>query len=594
MSGCYSCQSLWLVYEILPEDMPISRLIVLLLLIGLVSGCAGFQTAVPETDSVDTAQPVPEPVTEPVEASQLDPKLLWALLVGEVAGQRGQLGTATQAYLEAARESRDPAVVTRAVQIALFSNDLKSARKGLDVLLDIQPQQALPHRLALTVALKENDLDDALEHARAILAYANAPYRTTLLALSAFMLREADPNQTLALLQKLMDDSPDPAAVQYAQSQVAGHARDLTLAETAAQATIRLDPDWAAAYVQLASIYDQTDRTDEAIALLGPVAERLNDVALRMTYGQLLAKAKAFPAAAKQFQRILDQQPDFHGARMALALVHIQQEKLDLAAKDLTQLVNVADYHDRAAFYLGRIARWDQQPDVALKWFESIEEGRLLQEAMINIALIKAEQGDFDQAKELFVELREQTPDQASDFYLMEGEMLRDAGEFDAFYALMNEAVDADPENLKLRYARALAAVEVDHFEVLESDLRLVLAANPEDVDALNALGYSLASETERFDEAEQLLEKAIRIRPDDPAILDSVGWLRYRQGQYEQALEYLQRAYAKHPDDEIAAHLGQVLWSLGRKQEAKDLWEQVSKQKPDSRHIQKVLEQFK
>jgi len=229
-----------------------------------------------------------------------------------------------------------------------------------------------------------------------------------------------------------------------------------------------------------------------------------------------------------------------------------------------------------------------------LEWFSKVEEGNLYLDAQTSIVALKADMGQVEEARQVVQQLRAQHPDHAPDLYILEGELLHRTGDIQGFYAIMNDAVARFPQNLKLRYSRALAAVEAGHLDVLESDLRMILDEKPDDVDALNALGYSLASETERFEEANMFLMKAIKLRPEDPAILDSVGWLYYRQGQYELALEHLKRAYEKFSNAEIAAHLGEVLWTLGRKQEARDLWNDAHQKDPNSRHLKDVFERFK
>lgn len=582
--------------------MPSIRLLILVLCTLTVCSCASFRSDLAEkpvasdaNESAATKQPVASAESELVAPqSDLDPDLMLTLLVGEVAGQRGDLNTAIKAYVAAARESEDPVIAERAVQIALFGQDLSSAKQALDVLLEVQPDQALTHHIALGVYLRDRNPGMALQYAQSLLELSESPLRSTLAAIAAYVVREAEPEVALTVMKGLVTRVSDQAGANFALSQVARHYKQESLAEAAAKKAIESDPDWPAPYVQLAAIYDQSDRTDEALILLEKIAPHHDDRSLLMAYGQLLAKAERLEPAAQQFQKILKQQDQDHAARMALALVRMQQQKLDQAEKQLDMLVDVDGYHDRAAYYLGRIARWNQQYDRSIRWFEAVGEGPMYLEAQSSIAVLKAAQGDLDAARAVFAALREQMPDKSDHFYLLEGELLYEAEAFVDFYRLMNVAVKAYPENMKLRYSRALAAVEVDHLEVLESDLKLVLSKDPGDVDALNALGFSLASETERFEEASRLLEKAIQIRPDDPAILDSVGWLRYRQGQFEVALDYLKRAYNKFPDDEIAAHLGEVLWALGRKQDARDLWKKASESKPDSRHIQDVLERFK
>lgn len=576
--------------------MPLFRLLLLAVVAVSASSCASLKPGdVPETPQpadVAAADPVAEEAV-PSKAAALDPDLMLSLLLGEVAGQRGDLPTAIQAYVKAAQASGDPEVAGRAVQIALYGKDFSSAKKALEVLLEAEPENPSVHQLAMGVYLRERNAEMALFHALAVVRLSNSSQRATLLALANYLVRDSDPGVSLKLLHGMVGQVADKSGAYHALAVVERHSNLIEQAETSVRQAIQLDPDWALPYVLLASIYDHSNRSEEALAVLQQASTRFSDRALLMAYGQMLAKSNQLDAAAKQFDRLLQQEPGFHSARMALALVLIQQEKLEQAREQLLELVEVPQFQEQSVYYLGRIARWNEQPKQAIDWFSQIEQGSLYVDAQTNIAVLKAQTGQVDAAREILRDLREWMPEQASRFYILEGEILHTAEDFAAFYELMNAAVEQFPDDMKVRYSRALAAVEVGHLEILESDLRLVLSRDPNDVDALNALGFSLAAETERFSEAATLLEKAIQLRPDDPAILDSVGWLRYRQGQYELALEFLQRAYEKFPDDEIAAHLGEVLWALGRKDEARKLWRVAGKNHPGSRHLRDVLERF-
>jgi Flp pilus assembly protein TadD len=169
-----------------------------------------------------------------------------------------------------------------------------------------------------------------------------------------------------------------------------------------------------------------------------------------------------------------------------------------------------------------------------------------------------------------------------------------DAEQYEVLYTLLTEAVIDNPDDLSLRYARSIAATETDQLAEAEKDLLFVLAKQPKDVNALNALGYTLASKTFRFKEARQYLTQALSIRPNDAAIIDSMGWLNYREGQYEQALVLLEKAYKKTPEGEIAAHLGEALWVLGRQMEAKAVWQHALEKDKSNRYLIEVMNRLK
>jgi tetratricopeptide (TPR) repeat protein len=187
-------------------------------------------------------------------------------------------------------------------------------------------------------------------------------------------------------------------------------------------------------------------------------------------------------------------------------------------------------------------------------------------------------------------QLRDQMPDDAVTLFLIEGEMLRQHDADQQAMALYDRALAAQPDNPDLRYARAMVAVGLDRVELLESDLRHIIDQDPEHADALNALGYTLADRTDRLAEAKELIERALALKPDEPAIKDSMGWVLYRMGDPAAAEPYLRDALDSVFDPEIAAHLGEVLWALGRRDEARAIWDRALEADPEHEYLLRIL----
>jgi tetratricopeptide (TPR) repeat protein len=193
---------------------------------------------------------------------------------------------------------------------------------------------------------------------------------------------------------------------------------------------------------------------------------------------------------------------------------------------------------------------------------------------------------DFDGLAQLMTSLRREHAEDAIGLYLAEAEILRDSGRYEASFELLGRALGEYPEDNNLLYARGLAAEKLDLLDILEQDLRAIIATDPENGHALNALGYTLADRTDRYQEALGYLTKAIALLPDDSAVLDSMGWIKYRLGDLDVSLEYLRRAYEQSPDPEIAAHLSEVLWSSGKHDEARELWRQANEENPENEFL--------
>jgi Flp pilus assembly protein TadD len=207
--------------------------------------------------------------------------------------------------------------------------------------------------------------------------------------------------------------------------------------------------------------------------------------------------------------------------------------------------------------------------------------------------MIHMQAGEVALSQSILQKLRNKLPKESARFYLLEAELLMEAEQFTVSYAVMTEAVSEHADNLMLRYARSIAATEVGELAVAEQDLLLIISKEPENVNALNALGYTLASKTFRFKEARRYLTQANSLKPNDSAIMDSLGWLNYREGRYEEALVLLEKAYKQMPEGEIAAHLGETLWMLGRQKEARELWENALKNDVKNRYLIEVLKRL-
>ncbi len=210
--------------------------------------------------------------------------------------------------------------------------------------------------------------------------------------------------------------------------------------------------------------------------------------------------------------------------------------------------------------------------------------------ARVRIAGIYAERGEVEQAREILQQLRDQYPEGAATLYLIEGELLREQDLTQQAVDVYTDGLLAKPDDPDLLYARAMLAVAMDRVDLLEQDLRRILTADPDHVDALNALGYTLADRTERFDEAQSLIERALQLRPDEPAILDSMGWLLFRKGDAQSAEPYLRQALEGVFDAEIAAHLGEVLWMLDKKDEARQIWNRALAEDPKHEYLLRTI----
>ncbi|ORU91250.1 MAG: hypothetical protein A6F71_08385 [Cycloclasticus sp. symbiont of Poecilosclerida sp. M] len=548
-------------------------------------------SAVADKPEVAVVELKPEPKAAETD---LDPNVLFNLLGGEIAGQRGEINYATHFYVNAAKLSGDTTVALRAVQIALFNKDIKSAASIIDILMKQESPSASVRRLALTVYLRSGDVQNSLQQTRELISMSDIPYRNTVLALGDLIARSADRKTAYEVIKDVIADKSKEAAGYLARSQIAFRFKDLKQARVDAQKAVQLGADWKVTYAQYAQVLEANGESAKALAVLKEATVRFPDAPLRMGYGQLLAKNELYEQATGQFEKLLAKDKSYHEARFSLGLVYLKRDMPELAKEAFKQLYESAVFTAKSAFYLGGIYFVEKDYKAAASWFSKVEEGPLYLDAQANVVMVKAKLGDLGGAQKLLLALREKFPDKATRFYMLEGEVLYQADDYLGSFNIMTEAVKKEPTNMILRYTRAIAASEINRLDVMEQDLRLVLNKQPDNVSAMNALGFTLASKTTRFEEAGVLLEKAISFRPEDPAILDSLGWLKYRTGAFKEALALLKKAYAINPDAEIASHLGDTLWELGRKDEAKQLWREAVKRNPGSRFLKRAKQKLK
>ena len=303
---------------------------------------------------------------------------------------------------------------------------------------------------------------------------------------------------------------------------------------------------------------------------------------------------KQWDKARAQFKQVLSASPKDPDALYAVGLLALQSNLLDEAQKYLTQNLVVQPENDQARLYLGQVAEQRKLYDEAANWYREVAPGNLYFDAQTRLSLVIAQQGGLTAARKLLHSLEAENEQQQVQIVLTEEQMLREAKQPDTALQVLTTALKDMPDNVDLLYARALVAERLGKLELHESDLRKVLLKDPKNAHALNALGYTLADRTPRYKESLELLEQALALKPDDPFIMDSMGWVQYRLGHHAEAVKYLKSALEKRPDAEIAAHLGEVLWVIGDKAGAESVWTRALKATPDNEVLMGVIKKFK
>jgi len=545
------------------------------------------------TAKPDQAQ---EAVVQPPKAmrpSEPTAELVYAVLVGQIAAQRGEQETAFTHFLRGARLARDPRLAELAVNAALALDSAAAMQQTADVWLDLSPHAIGAHQLAAYARLKADDVPAVMEHLRRIIALAAAEGGDGYGRAAHLVSKLELPDRRLKLMKTLTSEEPESADAWFARAIVAAGADRHEEAVKAARRASDLRSGWNLPRIFLVQLFlNHGDRKQARQVLEAFVNESPDDRKLRLFYAQLLIDEREFSHARNLFEQMLRDAPKAPDVLFALGILSLQMEDLEAARDYLIQLHATSERQNDSAYYLGQVEELAGNPEAAVSWYRKVA-GEHAVDARVRVALMRAKQGKVERARELLQQLRDQWPEDAPMIYLVEGAVLADMDRPDAAMAVYDEALGAFPGDHDLLYARGLHAFSLDRLDRMESDFKAILAEDPESAETLNALGYSLADRTERFAEALSYIERALALKPDDPAILDSMGWVQFRLGNLEQALEYLRKALALMPDGEIAAHLGEVLWTLGRHDEARSTWEAAMDREPDHEYLLRSIGRY-
>ena len=368
----------------------------------------------------------------------------------------------------------------------------------------------------------------------------------------------------------------------------------LDKAGAAVNQALELDPDWSEAHILRANILLRQGQNEQVMKLIQDAVESYpDDVVIRLFYARRLVDERRYEQARDQFSILLDYKPDSPEALYALGLLNLQTQRAGDAQRYLERLIELGQRVDEAYYYLGQVAEMEKDTAAAMSYYNEVRNGSNYVDAQIRIAAMLAEQGEVDGARARLQNISAPTMDVELRLFLAEGEILRNANQLEEAYSFYTLALQQMQNNSQLLYSRALTAEQLGRIDEAVEDLALIVKNEPNNAEALNALGYTLVDMTGRVTEGKQYIEKALKLKPNDPAILDSMGWAYYRLGEHEKALRYLQQAFDKLKDPEIAAHLGEVLWVLGNEERAREIWEEALRETPKDKVLLNVIERF-
>ena len=532
--------------------------------------------------------------------------MFYQLLIGELELRTGEPGNAFEVILDAARRTKDEQLFQRAVDIALQARAGDQALSATRSWRQALPKSAQSLRMQLQILSALNRVADLSEPLRSLLSLTPESERSALIAsIPRFLQRAPDKRQAAQLIDAVLDPYLKSPATRTASLVSSGRAwamaDDADQALSRAREAFALQPQVPGPVLLALELMPQRPAAEEIVraSMQGPAV----DPALRLSYVRVLMASQRFVDAVAQLERVTAEQPEMSQPFLTLGALHLElrhpqqaeaalRRYLDLlvaegvrpatgpaknedddADEDTEAATGQAQGQVQAWLMLAQAAELRSDFVAAEGWLGKIEDPKRALEVQTRRATLLARQGRVADAREIVRRAPEREPGDARAKLVAEATVLREVKRWGDAFEVLGQAAQRFPDDSDLLYEQAMVAEKMDRMDDMEGLLRRVIGLKPDNAHAHNALGYSLADRRQRLPEARSLIQRALELSPGDPFITDSLGWVEYRMGNVDEALRLLRQAYAARPDVEIGAHLGEVLWAAGQRDEARRIW---------------------
>lgn len=587
------------------------------LLAGSLSACAGAppqqSTLAAEQAQSAEKQAAAEPVLDDEELAarqkaeeearlpkvEMTPTMLDQLMKAEFAFRNGDWQGPYLTVYNLAQQTRDPRLARRAAEMAVAAKQAEDTLAAVRLWYQLDPDSEEATQYFVGMAVSSDNISGLEPIFEQRLREATPARRGVLLfQVQQLLGRAKDKEAAIAMLERLIVPYQGTMEARIVRAQIALARGDKALARSEAQAALAARPDSELALLMLAQV---TEDEAQVVAMMEKFLKsypKAGDV--RAAYARVLVNRKDYPAARREFELLVKNQPDNVAHLYALGILATQMNDAKGAEQYFTRFVEVLgrnpeDERDpsRALLILSQLAEERGDLSGALQWLDKVPDNTDAQtrfNAQLRRAHLTAKGGDLAGARSLLGAIKPEEPARQAQIMAAEAQLLRDAGQEQEAYAVMEAATQRFPKNPDLLYDFALLAEKLGKVDVMEAQLREVMAQAPDNHHAYNALGYSLAERNVRLQEAYGLIAKALAMAPDDPFIMDSMGWIHYRMGNLDEAEKFLRRAYGLRADPEIAVHLGEVLWQKGEKGAAQKLWREARAKDPQNDTLRDTL----
>jgi tetratricopeptide (TPR) repeat protein len=566
--------------------MPI-KLIVAVLIIAFTGASQAADPAVKQPPRKSQA-------SKPAGVEDTLGRTVFQALVGDIALQRGEVEMGVSAWADLAQRTRDPKVIARATEVAAIARKFDLAIELNKLWLEVEPESVKAQQTQSSLMVLSNRLDDLAPQLATVLEQDKASLPANLMHLNRMLARHGDKKSVQRLVDRLATPYEQVPEAHFAMGQAAANASDFMRAQSEFEKALLLRPDWEPAALARAQIQARLS-SQSAITSLSDFVERYpnaNDA--RLALARLLISEKKYDEARVQFDRLIKNNPDNPEVIYPVAMLALQQGDAVTGRAQLEKLLN-SDFPDKSTlhFFIGQIDEDQKKLEPALEHYRQVTAGDQYINARARAAQILLKLGRLEEAREMIRSTQASSNTERTQLTLAESQLLRESGKHADAYALLESALAKQPDNTELLYETALTSERLGKTDVLEKHLKRLLEIKPDHAHALNALGYSFAERNIRLNEAHQLITHALSLAPQDPFIMDSLGWVLFRQGKLNEALTTLETAYKIKADPEIAAHIGEVLWALNRKDEARTVLKDAAKKYPDNEVVSSAIKKF-
>jgi len=572
-----------------------------LLAIGLITmnGCASYQNKPAPLLIATASETAPSGITGEDSGQSVQPEFIYRYLVGEISGQRGDIGTSGAIFYDLARTERDARLAERAAKIAAYGNISNLAVPAIKLWAELDPESSEAQQAMTEVLIATGRIEDAKPYLSKLLEKEKTR-ANGFLYINTMLARSPDKEGILTLIESLAEPYPNLSEAQFAIAQAAWTAHSDDAALAAINRAEKLHPNWdIAALLKGQILFAKSPQA--AIDYYYTFLKSNSDAnEVRINLAKLLVSQKQYEAAKKEYPIIIQQTKSGSNSNVAdviavVAMLSFQSNDF-IAAQNYFQEAIHSGFKDtdQIHLYQGQTAERLNQDKSAIEFYKNVALGPHHLEAQISIAQVLARTESPQKAIDFLDELENLNTEQHIIVIKTQAAILGRAKQNQEAFDLLDAAVRNLPNTPELVYDYALAAERLQKFDLMESELRRAIAFKPDFAAAYNALGYSFADRNIKLDEAIRLIQKGLELSPNDHYMLDSLGWAYYRKGDLEQAVLYLQMAYNINPDPEIAAHLGEVLWHKGRHEQAKKIWDDALILSPDNEVLIATANKFK